>query len=313
MTLPVPRFPEFSYHCIFRFREARYYGLPTFEFAQALLTIIGRALDDYSMEVAAWSLMGTHLHIIIFDRDQHRRISMVDPFVQFVGGSFAKWLNARWDLGGKVVDPDVDTTVFAITDVESELRSVAYVGLNPVAAGIVEDVALVEATTSIPEFLMEPLAVERPDTWFDKRKWPALNQIRLSVPPLANRAGYSRFTWFLKLRATQEFWRAQIILERRKSGRTSDTLDWAKLQDPYEPRGRLERGTPILFTGDNKVLLAKLFAHVRAFRRSYRRSKTRLASRAGTVFPRGTSRIAWSLGLAVEPGCGPATVRSRSG
>ncbi len=303
MTEPSPKYAGFAHHCIFRFKQGRYYVVPTRAFIDAFLTILGRALDDYGMCVASWSLMGTHIHIVVFDRSPFTLISKVDPFVQFVGSTFAKWLNWKWDLRGCVISPDVQTQAIAVLDSDAELSTATYVGLNPVSAGIVADPAQHEGATSIPEFLLEPIVVDRPDGWFSKRKWPERAEIKLDVPPRSSAHGMTRTCWFKAWKANQEFARAAILLDRASAGKSNDGLEWARQQSPLEPKDDLVSYRKIPFCGSIKEMLAKMFEQLRRFRGRYRAARNAvLDSEMAVTFPVGTSRMASSFGFPVEPG-----------
>ncbi len=292
-----------AYHCIFRFKQGRYYVRPTRAFIDAFLTILGRAARDYGMGIVGWSLMGTHIHIIVFDRNPFARVSNIDPFVQFVGSTFAKWLNWKWDLRGCVIAPDVQTQAIGILDSRAELSTATYVGLNPVSAGIVEDPAQLAGATSIPEFLLEPIKVERPDGWFSKRKWPKQVAIQLEVPPRMAARGLTRDLWFTTWKANQEFARAAILLERTQVGKSNDGLEWARQQTPFEAQDDLVSYRKIPFCGSIRSLLAKMFERLRRFRAAYSSARIELLEGDRDVaFPLGTSRMAISFGFPIEPG-----------
>ncbi len=303
MTLPNPKFACFSHHTVCRYRDGRFFTPPDPEITEAYLFIVGRALADYDMEIVGWSMMGNHPHAQVQDRDPNALVSRVSDFEQFVNGVFGKWLLNHWDMKGKVVDPNVRSQAIAATDVEAELTTAVYIMLNPVAAGIVEDPAELMGATSVPEFLFSPVVVERPDEWFDKKKWPERVEVQLSVPTLAKKAGYSKADWYLKLKTVQERTRRLLVGARTRSGLPTNCLQSALQRTPHVPvdtEPRVSQGV-VHFTGTNRRLLARLFELVRRFRRTYRRRLRDIQDGlAEVVFPRGTVKMASRFGFAVS-------------
>lgn len=305
MTLPKMKLPGMAHHCIFRFMGGRNWSPPNEEVAQAFLFILAQACLKFDMSVSAWSLMGTHGHVVAHDNDPNRAFSRVCEFQGFIDSVFARWLQDYWGFYDvPVCDPQVRPQQIAIADMATEISTIQYVENNPVAARITADTSELNGCTSRREFLLKPLTIERPARWFSARRWPSELQLQLAVPPRASRQGFERLGWFgitaVAVQALTATWVHKHTFGPNAPGFLP--MEWVLSRTPFEVGKPMRSSKEIPFTGADRRLLARLFAQLRGFRRFYKRQKQRVQDgEKNVVFPYGTVAMVSRFGFDALP------------
>ncbi len=283
----------------------RIWSPPNEEVAEAFLFIVGRACDKFDMSVSAWSLMGTHGHIVAHDNDPNREYSQICEFQGFIDSVFARWLQDYWEYYDvPVYDPQVRPQQIALTDMAAEISAIQYVENNPVAARITADTSVLNGCTSRREFLIEPLVIERPDRWFSRRRWSEEVEVQLEVPPRAARHGFTKSQWFAITAAAVHALTATWV---HKYTHGPDApgflpLEWVLSRTPFEAGKPMRSSKEIAFAGSDQRLLARLFAQLRAFRRFYRRQLQRVKDgETAVAFPYGTVAMVSRFGFDALP------------
>jgi putative transposase len=98
----------------------------------ACLDSIGAAATRHNLRIHGHCLMRTHYHLAV----QATHADLVDGMHR-VGGDLARRLNRRRDRFGHVVAGRFGSSALATHD--SVIRVAAYIALNPVAAGVIDD------------------------------------------------------------------------------------------------------------------------------------------------------------------------------
>jgi hypothetical protein len=290
-------------HATCWYREGRRYTPPHEAIIAAFLTIVAKFSDRFDVGIAGWALMGSHPHIMAFDRERDPdEPSKVWLFRQQVNACFARWLNNYWSTRGQVFSRQVKPQLIHIVDAKRTADTFGYIANNPVAAGLVmspEDMP--EGSVSLPGMLFEPVQIPRPEDWFRKKRWAEVATIQLEMPPLAVEDGHTLESWYdaISLATNQHQMACLYLLDGPVKG-VEAILD----ETPYVPHDteRVSYGKAD-HAGTDKLRLARLYARERAHNRAYRRAFEALGrGEDDVVFPYGTGRMVVSYGHRMASG-----------
>jgi hypothetical protein len=298
--MAVPNFysNELPLHATSWYREGRRYTPPREEIVAAFLTIIAKYAARYDIGIAAWALMGSHPHILAFDRncgpDEPSRVWL---FRQQVNATFAKWLNNYWKLKGQVFSGNVKSQLVHIVDAKRAVFTFGYIVNNPVAAGLVSSAEeMPHGSVSLPELLREPIVVPRPDSWFRPNRWPEEASIKLEMPPLAEDDGFTLESWetAVSLSVTQRMFESHYCRTGPEKGLNAILSETPHIaHDPDRVNQSRAR-----HSGTDRQRLAALYERERAHQRAYRRAFERMRQGETDVeFPWGTGRMVVSYGF----------------
>ncbi len=288
----------FMRHITAVFRKFGFYAPPTPEVIAAFLTIVHKASKLYDVGIVAWALMSSHPHLAICDNDPEREPhwtgrSAQSLFVQYVHSKFAMWLNHYWDSSGNIFDVDVLTQQIPILDVTTEIELVSYVENNMAKAGILDPHDELEGAVSRRDYLFEPIEIDRPTGWFQKRTWDDKASIQLVVPPAARAEGHTRETWFAKTKVAVAEGKMHALEEVLLSGKP--LLFPEDVQNRVKPTDRKSKvsHSRIPCTGATKLIKARFLQLRREyFLPRYREALALVkAGRKDVVFPWGTDKM----------------------
>ncbi len=134
---------------------------PSREANQLVTYCLARAARRHQIEVIAFAVMSTHLHLIL--RDPKRRLPF---FCQELFSNLARALNVAQDTGGAVFAQGSYGRPVIKTP-EALYKELAYVLANPVAAGCVREPRLWPGLITLPEHLgRRTYTADRPDYFF---------------------------------------------------------------------------------------------------------------------------------------------------
>lgn len=296
--------PDVAYHCTGYFREGRFFSPPRSPIIDAFLTICAKASSRYDVGISAWALMGSHPHIMVFDRNPDGP-SQVWRFKKYVHGVFAQWLNWHWDTSGKIFDANVISQQFAIIDVDEEINQINYIENNMLAAGVLDPHGDFAGAVSRREYLLRPIAVTRPTGWFQARTWPDVAVIKLEVPPIAASEGHTAESWYAKTTVALYLSQMELLEERIRERKPFRSVDEVLSANPKRPRNKKVSHKRIPSTGSEKRGRARFYCRRRRFLRNHRRCRERLrGGEENVVFPWGTCKMVCTHGFPMNPSAG---------
>ncbi|HET9598989.1 MAG TPA: hypothetical protein VFP65_25680 [Anaeromyxobacteraceae bacterium] len=252
---------------------------------QVFLYLLAVAAGRYGVEVHAFCILSNHYHLVV--TDAHARLP---AFQQFLDGLVARAVNAslgRWEAFWA---PDSYSAVRLATAADV-IEKIAYVLVNPVAAGLVASGDLWPGLRSAPALIGgDALEVERPEHFFDPAG-PLPDRVRLRVttpsgfgsadrlraelaPAIARREDEARAEWH----ARGGFVGARRVLAQEPTARARST----------EPKRALNPRVAVHDKWKRIEVLGRLVEFLRAYRRAW------LARRAGerdALFPAGTYQL----------------------
>lgn len=186
MTLARPVLPD---ECVFVTRRALHQTFlfrPDPEIRNAFLYLLAHYALIYGIQVCAFVLMSDHYHLIFIDRggcrpnfirDFHRGLAL---FTQ----RLRRWQGAVWDGRQTSVEP--------LRSLDDELQALAYLAVNPVAAGLVRhERQWPGARSNLCRMGHQVLVATRPPLWIaaDRGDWPAEVHLELVNPPQLEASG----------------------------------------------------------------------------------------------------------------------------
>ncbi|AUX42611.1 transposase [Sorangium cellulosum] len=261
---------------------------PDAAITQFLVYTLAVSARRYGLQVHALCAMSTHLHLVVTDVN-----GVLPSFLQFFHRIVAlgtkvlrRWEGAVWD--------HEKTSVVRLLTRAAVVEKIAYVLINPVAAGLVRHAReWPGAKVDVSEIGRGVLHASRPSAYLNPKnpQWPAEMTLPLSLPPAIEQdraEGFRR-----ELAAEVERHEAQAHAEVRRQGFDCLGAERASKVSPYERATSFEAlrdRNPTFAVGREQGDAWRIAAAaVRAFRVSYRVALGRWCAGArSVVFPAGT-------------------------
>jgi REP element-mobilizing transposase RayT len=179
MTAPRQVLPGATYLVSRRCSQRQFLLKPTRSTNDVFLYLLAVAASRYDVEVHAFCVLSNHYHLVVTDPG-----AQLPAFLQFLDALVARAVNASLGRWESFWAPDSYSAV-RLASPPDVLDTIAYVLVNPVAAGLVRSGRLWPGLWSAPEQVGgEPLEVRRPEHFFDaKGSLPEKFTIELTVPP----------------------------------------------------------------------------------------------------------------------------------
>lgn len=265
--------------------------------------VLGYACERHGVGLVAAVAMSNHMHLLI--NDHHGN---APEFIQTVNMLVARALNAkRGESGGVFARDNVD--IKTVCGRDGAIRSLAYIGANPVAAACVEHGRdWVGLRTQPRQLARSSVMASRPTFFLAEKslgyrgKLPPKVQLTFELPLCVAEADRGLFVHDAEvaLSAAEEKAREDV----RAKGKTflgaarCRGLDHRRTAQTWEPRGPNNRTSPFLVIDEDeeKRLLEGLHLFLQAYALAFARYK---AGERDVTFPRGTYRLARSFGARV--------------
>lgn len=248
--------------------------------ARTFWYLLGVMVAKHGVSVHAIVMMGNHLHYVVTAPEQ-----VISEFMADLHREIARAVNRRFDRKGSVFE-DEDASLIEVVGERGAVAQTLYTVVNPVKAGLVSRADMWPGMRWVPG--MRELTAKRPSEGYDAPMWPDEVTIRFTAPP----------AWT----GTEDQWHeemARMVGEeedalRKERIRTRRAVVGATLvmqQDPFgSPKTKPPESDikPVLATGGDGPLLARLLAELKTWRRAYREALERWKTDKSTVFPIGT-------------------------
>jgi REP element-mobilizing transposase RayT len=196
-----------------RTQQQRFLFRPDPRMRNAFTYFLAHYARLYGIRVCAFLLMSDHYHVTLIDvlgqrphffRDFHRSLTL---YAQRLHG----WKGAIWD--GEQTHAEV------LENLDDELRTIAYIAVNPVAAGLVRhERKWPGARSNVRQIGREVLTTQRPALWIDTKNkdWCDEERLELVTPPCLRRLGDAAPEVMQRqLDHKREEARAKVLEERR--------------------------------------------------------------------------------------------------
>ncbi|MGE0711199.1 MAG: transposase [Planctomycetota bacterium] len=168
--------------------QRKFFLLPKKEVLELLWYDLARAAELYEVEVHAAVFMANHVHIVA--TDPHRRLP---KFMRWFCQNTSAALNRRYGRTGQgtIWEPDRRYTSIRQIDPGAVERTLRYVLLNPVQAGLVSTAAAWRDAVTLPEHFGRARVWRRPGGYHRQRGKhapPDKVTLRLTCPALLREA-----------------------------------------------------------------------------------------------------------------------------
>jgi len=180
MTLPRPVLPGEVVFVTRRVLHQHFLFRPDPAIRNAFLYLLAHYALAYGIQVCALLLMSDHYHLVFIDRDGCR-----PDFLRDFHRAFALFTQRLRCWQGSVWDGR-QTTVDTLRSLDDELRALAYLAVNPVAAGLVRhERHWPGARSDVRQMGHQVLVATRPTLWLDADHgdWPPEVRLELVNPP----------------------------------------------------------------------------------------------------------------------------------
>ncbi|MGK4002542.1 transposase [Sorangium sp. So ce1036] len=255
---------------------------------QLMLYVLAVSARRYDVEVHAFCMMSTHLHLVV--TDVH---GVLPRFLQFFHRIVALGTKVLRKWEGPVWDHEATSVVRLLTQA-AVVEKIAYVLVNPVAAGLVRHASeWPGARVDVGEIGRGVLHAARPSVYLDPKnpQWIEEAMLPLALPPGIDQDNADGFRH--QVAAEVERQEALAHAEAERQGLGFLGADRASEIPPYERVTSFEvlrKCNPTFAVGREQGDARRTAAAaVRAFRASYRAALERW--RAGVrsaLFPAGT-------------------------
>lgn len=282
MSAPRRLLPGATYLITRRCTQRQFLLRPSALTRQIFVYCLAVAAARTGVEIHALVVMSNHWHAVLTDPD-----ARLPEMLQLHHRMVARCMNGSLGRVENFWASD-QASVVRLERAEDVLDKLAYVMVNPTAAGLVESPDGWPGV--ITTRLGEVLAARRPDVYFRQRgRMPEAARLVCTVPRLlrgGSEASYSR-----RLRALVEQGVRRARSSVRASGRSfvgAEACRNMPLSRTATTPERLGSRRPTVAAGDRKLHLAALL-QLRAFRRLYRCALDRwVAGERSVRFPEGT-------------------------
>ena len=248
---------------------------------------LAEAAEKFGVLVHSFCLMSTHVHLVL--TDPHGQLS---PFLERMHRHMALGTKVlrRWE--GSVWDTQA-TSVVRLLSPEAVVEKMAYVHVNPVAAGLVRRSRQWPGASTRPAELGRwHVDVNRPKTYFRSEACDARTSLRLTMPPMLE-ALYSdeeiREMVEEEVRRQERAARAEVRAKGWRWVGAKQVMQGSPYDraTSYEP---LRDRNPTFAVGRGQAELMKQAKQaLRAFRHAYRDALKRWRETCAQVcFPEGT-------------------------
>jgi hypothetical protein len=149
----------------------------------------------YNIGIVAYAMMPNHIHIIVNPGLDPSRPFDLPEFKKQLLANFSKIVNKIWDRNGHVMCRDSTGDCIRIVDDPAELQQISYVECNGVAKGYGRRPEDLDGAVSMRRWLTNPIAVSRPQIYFQEQKWADQEVLRLCVPKLHAGRGHNAATF----------------------------------------------------------------------------------------------------------------------
>ncbi|AUX21293.1 transposase [Sorangium cellulosum] len=255
---------------------------------QLMVYVLAVSARRYGVEVHAFCMMSTHLHLVV--TDVH---GVLPRFLQFFHRIVALGTKVLRKWEGPVWDHEATSVVRLLTQA-AVVEKIAYVLANPVAAGLVRHAReWPGAKADVDEIGRGMLHAARPSVYLDPTnpQWVEEATLPLALPPAIEQDNAEGFRHQVAAELERQEREAHAQVERQGLGFLG--AEQASKVSPYERatsfEGLRERNPTFAVGRDQGDAWRNAAAAVRAFRASYRAALERW--RAGVrsaLFPAGT-------------------------
>ena len=295
MTIARPVFPGRFLFITRRCTQRQFLLRPDDETNQNFTYCLAEAAKYTEMEVILPQMMSNHQHVALYDRNG-REVE----FRQRFHGNLARSQNAlrgRWENFWVPEEP----CVIEVVEVEELLNKLLYIAINPVKAGLVENVR----DWPGPKFVLallsgKPMRAVRPKHFFrDDGPMPEAVELVLKLPDdfpekeaflaeLERRIERVEAVWKKKRAKT-----GRRVLGRRRVLRQS----WRDCPTSREPR----RGRRPRVAARSKWVRIAMLQRNKQWEREYRQARIKWLAKLPVEFPYGTYWLQRFANVSVEP------------
>jgi hypothetical protein len=269
---------------------------------QAFMFILATAARRYNIGIVAYAMMPTHLHIIVNPGEDPTRDFDLPGFKQFLNSNLARFVNYYWGgRKGHVFCRDSVGDSIRIVDAPTEAQQIIYAELNPIVEGMGHRPEALDGVTSLRKWLTLPKVVKRPPVFFQERSWREEETLRLCVPKLYQKLGYSpaEFQKLTQDRLNREI--KKVHKRLKKQGKRIKSLrELEKAKPSFTPGHSSADHSRAWMVGQDREEKAKEYHNLEAFWAWHEDSLERAkAGEEDVVFPPGTYRAAKKYGCRV--------------
>lgn len=303
MSLPVPYLPGETRHDIRNTRESEYLFAPTPLIRHAFTFIVAALAERYRVGIVAYAMMCTHIHILIVDLGDPDQPSDVPRFRSVLRSTFAQFIKWYWGReNGRIFCPDSIGKSISVLDFDSIEKAIAYIESNPMEAGMEKSPEQMKGAVSLRKWLLEPLVVSRPDVYFQKRTWVETAELKLVVPPEAEKMGHTPESFYKTTKSALDDRLASIAKTRRKEKKKARPLHVLERLRPEHGTRRVGADhTEVLLNCADPIRAAIEFQRIRSFRAQHARAlQRRRDGEVDVLFPPGTYKAARVYGVKVR-------------
>lgn len=282
MSVPRRLLPGSTYLVTRRCTQRQFLLRPSELTRQIFVYCLAVAAARTGVEIHAFVVMSNHWHAVVTDPE-----ARLPELLQLHHRLVASCMNASLGRVENFWASD-HTSVVHLQRPEDVLDKLAYVIVNPTAAGLVE--SPVEWPGAITTELGEVLIARRPDIYFrENGQLPETARLACTLPRLLRGAREESYRRRLRTLVEQGVRRARSSI--RGSGRTFLGAEGCRnmpLSRTATTPERLRSRRPTLAARDRRIRVAAI-TQLRAFRRLYRSALDRwTVGDRGARFPEGT-------------------------
>jgi REP element-mobilizing transposase RayT len=283
MTAPRRILPNTTYLVTRRCTQREFLLTPSETVNHVFLYLLAVAAERFHIDVHAFCVLSNHYHFVVTDR-----FAQLPAFHQYLDGLVARALNAALGRWESFWAPNSYSAIPLETE-EDVLDKIAYVLVNPVAAGLVRTGRDWPGLWSAPELIDgDALEVVRPEHFFSPRgSMPERARLRLVRPPQFK--GATDFHERLGVIVAE---REAVAREQRS--RVGGFLGVKRVlsQNPHARPRTFERRRDLNPRVAGRDRWRAALHELRDFWRAYRAAwEARVAGRFDAVFPCGTYQM----------------------